>query len=173
MTLFILVAAVAAAVATPVPDYGVAEGQCRANERGPAVIATAVGLKDRKGTLRLELYSAVDGEWLADDRDLVREGKVFRRSVLTVPASGTVELCVRAPHAGDWSLALVHDRAGAKKFKLSTDGIGFSQNPRLVLSPPKAEAAEVAIGPGVTRINIVMNYRRGLLMFFGPIPSAR
>lgn len=170
---FIFVAAVAAAVAAPVFDYGIVEGQCRANERGPAVIATAIGLKDRKGTLRLELYSAVDGEWLADDRDLVRDGKVFRRSVLTVPASGSVELCVRAPHAGDWSLALIHDRAGAKKFKLSTDGIGFSRNPRLGLSQPKAEAAEITIGPGITRTNVVMNYRRGLLMFFGPIPSAR
>lgn len=170
----ILLAALAAAVVgtaapAPVPDYGIAEGECRPHEKGPAIVATAVGLKDRKGVLRLELYAPVDGEWLKDDRDLVRDGKVFRRAVIPVPPSGPVELCVRVPRPGDWSLALIHDRAGAKKFKLSTDGIGFGGNPRLGLSQPKAEAAEVAVGSGITRVNIVLNYRRGLLLFFGPI----
>ncbi len=172
MTLLLIVAAAAAvSAAQPVPDYGIAEGMCRPHETGPAIVATAEGLKDRTGTLRLELYSPVEGEFLADDRDLVRDGKVFRRSTLTVPASGPVDLCIRAPHAGHWALALIHDRAGAKKFKLSTDGIGFSANPHLGLSKPKAEAAEIAVGPGVTRIGIRLNYRRGLLSF-GPIDEA-
>lgn len=163
-----LALATAAMPAAPVPDYGIAEGRCRANERGPAIVAKAQGLKDRTGTLRLELFAAVDGEFLADDRDLVRDGKVFRRAVLPVPASGPVELCVRAPHAGTWALALIHDRAGAKKFKLSSDGIGFSDNPHLGLSKPKAEVAAIQIGPGVTHIAIVLNYRKGLLSF-GPL----
>ena len=154
--------------AAPVPDYGIAEGQCRPNEKGPAIIATATGLKDRRGTLRLELYAAVEGEFLADDRDLVRDGKVFRRTVMAVPASGPVELCIRAPKAGDWALALIHDRAGSKKFKLSSDGIGFSGNPHLGLTKPHADAATIAIGPGLTRISIRLNYRRGLLSF-GPL----
>ncbi len=167
-----LSAAPAAAGAAPVPDYGIAEGQCRPNEKGPAIVATAVGLKDRKGTLRLELYSPVESEWLGDDRDLVRDGKVFRRAVLPVPASGPVELCIRAPKAGEWALALIHDRAGSKKFKLSSDGIGFSKNPHLGMTKPKAEAAAVAIGPGVTHIDIRLNYRRGLLSF-GPLDETR
>ncbi len=169
MIALLIAAAVAGAMPeAPVPDYGIAEGQCRAHEPGPAVLVMAEGLKDRTGTLRLELYSPVEGEFLADDRDLVRDGKVFRRAVAPVPAAGPVELCVRAPHAGHWALALIHDRAGAKKFKLSSDGIGFSANPRLGLSKPKAEAAEIAIGGGVTKIAIRLNYRRGLLSF-GPI----
>ncbi len=173
MIALLVAAAVAAAAGgnwpeAPVPDYGIAEGQCRAHESGPAIVATATGLKDRHGTLRLELYAPVEGEFLADDRDLVRDGKVFRRAVIPVPASGPVELCVRVPHPGDWALALIHDRGGSKKFKLSTDGIGFSGNPHLGLSKPKAEAAEIAAGPGVTRINIRLNYRHGLLSF-GPI----
>lgn len=163
----LLVAAVTAAAA-PVPDYGVVEGQCRPHEKGPALIVTAAGLKDRSGRLRLELYAEKEGEFLADDRDLVRDGKVFRRAVLTVPAEGPVELCVRAPHAGTWSVALVHDRAGMKKFKLSSDGIGFGGNPRLGLSKPNAEAAEIDVGPGVTHAAIRLNYRRGLFSF-GPL----
>lgn len=164
--------AAAVAAATPVPDYGIADGQCRAKESGPAVLVTALGLKDRAGKLRLELFAPNDAEFLADDRDLVDAGKVFRRSVILVPAEGPVELCVRAPHAGTWSLALVHDRAGLKKFKLSSDGIGFGGNPHLGLAKPHAEAAEVEIGPGVTRTSIRLNYRRGLFAF-GPIDDAR
>jgi uncharacterized protein (DUF2141 family) len=166
----VMIAAVVAAAA-PVPDYGIAEGQCHAHDTGPEIVATATGLKDRKGTLRLELYAPVDGEFLGDDRDLVRDGKVFRRTVLPVPASGPVELCIRAPKAGEWALALIHDRAGSKKFKLSSDGIGFSGNPHLGLSKPQAAAATIAIGPGVTRITIRLNYRRGLLSF-GPLDEA-
>lgn len=152
----------------PVPDYGIADGQCRAHDKAPEVVVNAVGLKDRHGTLRLELYAPVDGEWLKDDRDLVRDGKVFRRTVLPVPASGAVELCIRAPAAGSWSLALIHDRMARKKFSLSNDGIGFSGNPHLGLSQPKAEAAEVKVGPGVTRLDIRLNYRHGLFSF-GPL----
>ena len=152
----------------PVPDYGIAEGQCRPHEAGPAIVATATGLKDRKGTLRLELYAPVEGEFLGDDRDLVRDGKVFRRTVLPVPASGAVELCIRAPRAGDYALALIHDRAGKKKFSLTSDGIGFSGNPKLHGSKPHADEARIAIGPGVTPIGIRLNYLHGLLQF-GPL----
>ncbi len=161
----------APAAAQPVPDYGIVEGQCRAHESGPAIIATAVGPKDRRGTMRLELYAPVDGEFLSDDRDLVAAGKVFRRAVIPVPATGPIELCVRIPHAGEWALALIHDRAGTKKFKLSSDGIGFSDNPHLGLAKPKPEVAKIAAGPGITRLNIILNYRRGLFLF-GPLGEA-
>lgn len=162
----------AAALAAAPLDFGIAEGKCRAHETGPAVLVTAAGLKDRTGKLRLELFAPNDAEFLADDQDLVREGKIFRRTVLVVPAAGPVEMCVRAPHAGTWSMALVHDRAGMKKFKLSADGIGFGGNPHLGLSKPHAEAAEVEVGSGLTRTSIRLNYRRGLFSF-GPIEDAK
>jgi uncharacterized protein (DUF2141 family) len=156
----------------PVPDYGIAEGMCRPHEKGPALLVTAAGLKDRTGKLRVELYAPNDAEFLADDRDLVRDGKVFRRTVIDVPAAGAVELCVRAPHTGTWSVALIHDRAGAKKFRLSSDGIGFGGNPHLGLSKPHAEVSEIDVGPGVTRSAIRLNYRHGLFSF-GPIEDAK
>ncbi len=172
----VLAAAILAATApwpeAPVPDYGIVDGLCRAHEKGPALIVTATGLKDRTGTLRLELYTPNDTDFLADDRDLVRDGKVFRRAVLDVPATGPVELCVRAPRAGTWSVALIHDRAHAKKFKLSSDGIGFGGNPRLGFAKPKAEVSEVDVGAGVTRVSIRLNYRHGLFSF-GPIEGVK
>lgn len=156
----------------PVPDYGIADGMCRAHEKGPALLVTAAGLKDRTGKLRVELYAPNDAEFLGDDRDLVRDGKVFRRAVIDVPATGPVELCVRAPHAGTWSVALIHDRAGQKKFKLSADGIGFGGNPHLGLSKPKADVSEVEVGPGPTHASILLNYRHGLFSF-GPLEDKK
>ena len=35
---------------------GTAQARCRANESGPAIMVDVRGLKDRSGTLRLELY---------------------------------------------------------------------------------------------------------------------
>ena len=169
MIALIAAAVIAGTVAGgPVPDYGVAEGQCRVHEHGPALMVTALGLKDRTGSLRLELFPPTDPEFLKDDRDLVAAGKVFRRAVLAVPHEGPVELCVRAPTAGKWSVSLVHQRSEGKKFRLSSDGIGFAGNPRLGLSKPDADEAEVEVGPGVTRTAIRLNYRRGLISF-GPL----
>jgi uncharacterized protein (DUF2141 family) len=172
----LLVAAILAANTVwpeePVPDYGIADGMCRVHEKGPALLVSAAGLRDRTGKLRLELYAPNDTDFLADDRELVRDGKVFRRAVIDVPASGPVELCVRPPRAGTWSVALIHDRAGAKKFKISSDGIGFGGNPHLGLSKPKAEVSEIDVGTGVTRASIRLNYRHGLFSF-GPLEDVK
>ena len=44
-----------------------AEGRCRANENGPAFIVSVVGLKDRAGHLKLEVYPSNDADWLPKD----------------------------------------------------------------------------------------------------------
>ncbi|MGI4880443.1 MAG: DUF2141 domain-containing protein [Janthinobacterium lividum] len=147
------------------------DGRCRPNEAGPAVIVSAVGLKDRKGRLRLELYPSNDDDFLADDALLVREGHVFRRVEVPVPVDGPVEICIRAPRAGTYSLSLIHDRAMTRKFRLSADGVGFPGNPKLGLSQPKADRARLEVGSGLTRTQIVLNYRHGLFSF-APIAGA-
>ncbi|MFC0686383.1 hypothetical protein ACFFF8_17500, partial [Novosphingobium clariflavum] len=65
----------AAALIPSSPDLGKAEGQCRPNERGPAFIVEPVGLKDRTGTFKLEVYPANAQDFFADDNILVSEGK--------------------------------------------------------------------------------------------------
>jgi uncharacterized protein (DUF2141 family) len=150
------------------PDLGKAEGQCRANEMGPAFLVEVKGLKDRKGRLKLELYPANDKDFLADDNVLVSQGKAFRRVEASVPASGPVQLCIRAPAPGTYALSLLHDRDGNRRFALSIDGVGFPGNPRLGLSKPKARAASAEVGSGIAHITIIMNYRRGLFSF-GPL----
>ncbi|QCI92936.1 MULTISPECIES: DUF2141 domain-containing protein [Sphingomonadaceae] len=150
------------------PDLGKAEGQCRPHETGPSLLVDVAGLKDRRGRLKLELYPANDDDFLQDDNILINAGKTFRRVEVNVPSSGPVELCIRAPAAGRYSLSLLHDRNADRKFSLSIDGIGFGGNPRLGMSKPKAAAASVLVGEGPTRVRIVMNYRKGLISF-GPL----
>ncbi|WP_375195070.1 DUF2141 domain-containing protein [Sphingobium sp.] len=163
----IAIALLAGAVIPSTPDLGKAEGQCRPNENGPAFLVEATGLKDRKGRLKLELYPANDADFLADDNILVGAGKTFRRVEEPVPASGPVQLCIRAPGPGSYALSLMHDRDANRRFSLSVDGIGFAGNPKLGWSKPRAAAAAAAVGSGPARIIIRMNYRRGLFSF-GP-----
>ena len=159
---------VAAKPVTSNPDLGKAEGQCRVGETGPALMIVANGLKDRKGLLRAELYPDNDEDFLADDNLLIEAGKTFRRVEIAVPASGPVQLCIRVPGAGNYSLSLLHDRDSNRKFGLSTDGIGFPGNPRLGWSKPDADEAHLVAGPGLTTVPITLNYRHGLFSF-GPL----
>lgn len=146
------------------PDLGKAEGRCRAGESGPAFLVDVQGLKDRRGVLKLEVYPANDQDFLADDNLLIAAGKTFRRVEVDVPASGTPSLCVRVPGPGRYAVMLLHDRDSNRKFGWRVDGVGFASNPRLSLGKPKAAKATATAGNSPTRIDIVMNYQRGLGM---------
>lgn len=150
------------------PDLGKAEAQCRPGEPGPAVLVLVTGLKDRQGRIKAELYPANDEDFLADDNILIMAGKPFRRVEVAIPPSGPVQLCLRIPGPGNYALTLLHDRDSNRKFGLSSDGVGFSNNPKLGLSKPKAESVRFAAGSGLTTVTVRMNYRHGLFSF-GPI----
>jgi uncharacterized protein (DUF2141 family) len=147
------------------PTLGIAEGRCRPDERGPAVVVEVLGLKDRTGLLKLEVYPSNDADFLADDNILIMAGKAFRRVEQRIPPNGPVRLCIRVPAAGAYSLSLLHDRNTDRRFSLSSDGIGFTGNPKLGWSKPKAASARLNAGPGLTPTGILLNYRRGPFRF--------
>ncbi len=118
--------------------------------------------------MKVELYPNNNEDFLQDDNLLVMAGKTFRRVETPVPATGPVTLCVRVPAPGDYTMSLLHDRDSNLKFGLSVDGVGFPNDPKLGWSKPKAEKVTAHAGPGVTRITITMQYRKGLLSF-GPL----
>lgn len=151
------------------PDLGKAEGRCRPGEPGPALLVNIVGLKDRAGLLKLEVYPSNDHDFLADDNVLIAAGKTFRRVEQPVNAAGNVQICVRIPGPGVYSISVLHDRDSNHKFGLSVDGIGFSGNPKLGLSKPKAANARVKVtSDGISQTTVIMNYRKGLFSF-GPL----
>jgi uncharacterized protein (DUF2141 family) len=144
---------------------------CAPGASGPAVLAYFDGLKDRKGKIRLELFPDNDKDFLEDDFVLTNAGKVFKRIEMATPQSGPVAVCMKIPRAGRYTMAMIHDRDGLRKFSFSIDGIGFPGNPKLGWSKPKAAKAVVNIGPGLTTMHVILNYFRGF--GFGPIGSAK
>lgn len=166
--LLALLAPVAAEAQLPSsPSLGIAEGRCRPGESGPSVLVNLIGLKDRAGNLKAELYPANDADFLADDNILLNAGKTFRRAVIDVPQTGPVQMCLRAPAAGTYALTVLHDRDKDRKFNLSRttgDGIGFGANPTSQ-GPfkPKAANARVVVGAGPTPVTVHLLYRTGLL----------
>jgi uncharacterized protein (DUF2141 family) len=153
-----------AALPPSTPTLGVAEGTCRAGESGPAFRVSVKGLKDHAGSLKLELYPDNDADFLADDNKLIAAGKPFARVVMPTPAQGVVEMCIRAPRPGRYALSLLHDRNGDRKFSVSDDGIGFSANPRLGWSKPKAATVGATVENMPVSLTIVLNYRKWLSM---------
>jgi uncharacterized protein (DUF2141 family) len=150
------------------PELGKAEGQCRPGEKGPAALITLTGLKDRAGFMRTEVYPPNDKDFLEDDNVLIMDGKTFRRVETPLAQSGPVQLCVRLPAPGRYTMSVLHDRDRNRKFGISNDGIGFPNNPRLGLAKPRAETVAFTAGPGITELSIRLNYRRGMFSF-GPL----
>lgn len=169
---FLAMPLLVAATIPSTPDLGKAEGQCRSSERGPSFLVSVVGLKDRAGKLKLEVYPANDEDFLADDNILISAGKTFRRVEVTVPKSGPANLCIRVPSAGRYAVSLLHDRNSNRKFDWSKDGIGFAGNPKVGRSQPNAAQSSARAGSGPTRISITMNYFRGL-GGMKPLPQSR
>ena len=137
---------------------------------GPAILTTIVGLKDRKGDLKLELYPANEQDFLKDDRDLIKQGKLFRRIRVPTPAAGAVQLCMRVPRPGRYALLFTHNRDGKNKFSFWSDGAGFVSTSKLGRSRPKLAQAVVTVPAGVASITIRAQYLRGL-SGFGPVKN--
>ena len=135
---------------------------------GPAILANITGLKDRKGRLKLELYPPTEDDFLKDDRDLIAEGKTFRRVWAPMPASGPVAICIKVPRPGRYALLFTHDRDGKNKFGVWSDGVGVVGNQRLGRAKPKVQQATVDVGGGIAVVNIRVQYMHGLFGGFGP-----
>ena len=104
---------------------------------------------------RFTAYPATSRDWLESKRYVIR--------VDARPQSGSVSVCVPLPAAGDYAIAVHHDVNGNRKSDLS-DGAGMSNNPGirkilgLVPRPPSVDKVRFAVGEGVTRMSISMQY---------------
>ncbi|PZQ61872.1 MAG: hypothetical protein DI544_04450 [Sphingomonas taxi] len=151
----------AAAPAASAQVLGSDAAACTSGQ-GPAVLATVTGLKDRVGTLKLELYPANEDDFLAGDKKLLAEGKTFRRITVAPPASGDAAICIRVPRPGRYALFLGHDRDNKRKFNFWSDGAGFPSNHKIGRARPKLVDSLIDVGPGITQTTIRAQYLRGL-----------
>lgn len=164
--LLLAVAPVLAATVPP-PQADPVEGACNLVS-GPAVYVNVVGLKDRSGRLKVEIYPGNDNDFMKDDTSLKRERKPFRRVWALTPQSGPVSLCIRAPGPGQWALILTHDRDGKNKFNFWKDGAGLPSNAKLGRSRPKLRQALLNVPAEGGAVTIRAQYLRGL-GGFGPV----
>jgi uncharacterized protein (DUF2141 family) len=152
-----------AAVPAAAVQTGDNAAACRGG--GPAIRVDIVGLKDRTGGLKLELYPATEADFLKDDRDLAKEGKFFRRIRVATPPTGPVSLCISVPRPGRYALLFTHDRDGKNKFNFVSDGAGFPSNLKLGRAKPTLAQAVIVVPRGVARTEIRAQYLRGLRGF--------
>jgi uncharacterized protein (DUF2141 family) len=156
-------------LALSTPALGQGGAPCAASDKSPTLIITVVGVKDRMGRLRAELFPNNDADFLADNDILVKQGKAFRRVDLELPRTTGTTLCMLTPPPGTYSFSVLHDRDLDLKFGFRGDGVGFPGTPKLGWSKPKAAQARITIVPGMNRVTIVMQYLRGLS--FGPLKA--
>lgn len=122
---------------------------------GPAILVNVTGLKNKVGKVRVQLYGSNPSDFLA-------KGKKLRRIEVSA-AAASAPICIAVPKAGRYAVAVRHDANGDGKSGWS-DGGGFSRNPNISITNLKPSYSKVAfnVESGVTPIDVVMNYRRGL-----------
>lgn len=131
---------------------------------GDALLVSVSGFKSRIGLLRVQLYGG-------NPADFLNKGQKLSRIEVPITA-GTMDVCVPVPGPGRYAVAVRHDANGNKGSDWN-DGGGFSRNPRVtVLSyKPKHRDVVIAVGPGVHRVPVVMQYRQGLSI--GPLKKSK
>ncbi|MBB4632510.1 DUF2141 domain-containing protein [Sphingosinicella soli] len=129
---------------------------CAPGAKGPAALIRVYGFKDREGNLRTQVYSDKAHEFL-------EKGKYLKRIELPMTASGDMNICMALPRFGEFSMAVLHDRDMNGKLSVSKDGVGFSGNPKLGLAKPDYEESMFVARSGVTVVDVILNYRQGLL----------
>ena len=127
---------------------------CRAGASSPAALVRVVGFKQGSGRVRVQSYSGADN-WLETGEWLHRIDEPVRRD------GADMTVCLPLPGPGSYGIAVRHDvDSDGSDWN---DGGGFSNNPDISLFHLKPRYSRTAFqaGSGVTRLTIVLNYRRG------------
>ena len=145
-----LVAGVAGAA--PAAIVGSDAEACRAGK--PAVLVHLSGFKTSSGRVKLGVYPR--------DRFLQKKGTVSKDTI-AVRSKGPIDVCLSVPGPGAYAVAIHHD-ANGNGDKDFNDGVAYSNNPRLSLTDLKPSFGKTAVqvGSSPRRVNVVMQYRKGL-----------
>lgn len=126
---------------------------CEKNQRAIHVLVENV--RNAKGIVTAELYV---------DRKAVFLKKAGRLMRMRVPASeGRTRLCLVAPEAGDYIVAVFHDENADKKFDrdlfgIPTEGYGFSNNPGFRFGLPEMDEIRFTVADRPTTLSITLTY---------------
>ena len=128
-------------------------GKCSAG-KGPAVLVSIIGVKESKGTIRIQSYRATKQDWLEKGRWINR---------MEAPAkAGTMRFCMPLPAAGHYGIAVRHDLDGDGETDIFGDGGAMSNNPSINLfnlGKPSYKKVGFDVSNGVENISVRMRYR--------------
>ena len=123
-----------------------------------AVQVTVERVRNSKGLITAVLY---------DDNPATFLKKGARVDRIRVEArEGETVLCLLAPAAGRYTVALYHDENGNKEFDqdfigVPTEGYGFSNNPGFTFGKPDQEETLFTIDDAPTSLRISLRYLQG------------
>jgi len=124
---------------------------CQGN--GPAVWLHITNIKNASGKIRVQLYPGTRADWLERGRWLNR---------IEVPArSGSMQVCMPVPAAGEYAIAVRHDVNNNGKTDISSDGGAMSNNPSINifnLGRPSIDRTRFDIGGEVLTMSVRMRY---------------
>ena len=126
------------------------ESDCAHPPPGPAIHVIVRGIKNSQGNIRLVLY---------DDKpdDFLVKGKRIAR--IDLPArSGDMDICLPLPHSGDFALAVLHDQDADGGYDLFKEGFGFSNDPKILFSPPDYDEAAFTVKAGTLTLPVTLKY---------------
>ena len=122
--------------------------------KGPAVMVSITGIKESRGTIRVQSYRATKADWLEKGRWIYR---------MEAPAkAGTMQFCMPLPAPGHYGIAVRHDLDGDGATDLFGDGGAMSNDPSINifnLGKPSYKKVGFDVGSGVESISIRMRYR--------------
>ena len=126
-----------------------------AAEASPAIRGTVQNVRNSNGLITAVLYS--------DDPDTFLKRGARLDRIRVVAQQGETELCLKAPAAGRYSVALYHDENGNKEFDrdflgIPVEGYGFSQNPGFRFRKPDIEETLFTTNGSITPLQIKILY---------------
>ena len=128
----------------------------------PGVMVHVAGFKQASGQVKVSLYGADTGRWLA------KKGRIAK---VKVPVTArAMDICMTVPGPGRYAISVHHD-LNANGARDRHDGGGYSRDPRVSLFNPKPafDKAAFSVGAEPTRIGVTLLYIRGLSV--GPVQS--
>ncbi len=120
-----------------------------------SIIIDVQGLRNSRGTVKAKLYGDNAEDFLVTGKKLDSERVRARQDATS--------LCLNAHKPGTYAVLLHHDENGNKKLDqnwigMPTEGVGFSNNPKLFLAPPNHEDVTFDVLGEQTYIDINMQY---------------
>jgi uncharacterized protein (DUF2141 family) len=155
MSLFLRISAATCVVLLASGGASAQQASCTGNEGPVRLYVDVEGVRKAEGLIAVTVY--------ADDskRFLAKRGSLYvGRTPATAP---TTRACIYLPSTGVYALGVYHDADGDRSIDrnaigLPTEAVGFSNNPRLILSIPAFRSVRLSVPRNNMRTTIRLRY---------------